>query len=164
MSQLGINGPFLLSQIVNFIILYVLLSRFVFAPLRKMLDERKQRIADSLAAAEIARKEADEERNRLNAQLEQERAEAQKRIAEASAQAERIRTDIIAEAQKEAEEIKTRAVLEAEAERERILAEAQKQIAELAIMATERIIRHGMDESLQQQLVDDFLSDTAKLN
>ncbi len=161
MSQLGINGPFLLQQIINFIILYVILNGFVFPPLQNMLDERKQRIADGLAAAELARKEADEERATLMAQIETERADAQKRIAKASAQAERVKVDILAEARLEAEEIKTRAVEDAEAEKQRILAEAQKQIAELAVLATERVVRHGIDDSLQHQLIDDFLSNTS---
>ena len=60
MAQLGINGPFLLAQIVNFILLYLLLNRFVFPPLRKMLDARKERIAEGLAAADVARQEAAE--------------------------------------------------------------------------------------------------------
>ena len=159
MQQLGVNGPFLLSQIVNFIILFLLLKRFLYPPLMNMLDERKQRIADSLAAAEVARKEAEEERARLMAQLEAERAEAQKRIAEASAQAEKVRADILAEAKREAEELKARAIQEAEAEKQRILAEAHKQIAELTVLATERVVRHGLDESMQHQLIEEFLSE-----
>ncbi|NOX62376.1 MAG: F0F1 ATP synthase subunit B [Chloroflexi bacterium] len=161
MNQLGVNGPFLLSQIINFIILLLLLKRFLYPPLMNMLDERKQRIADSLAAAEVARKEAEEERARLMAQIEAERAEAQKRIAEASAQAERVRADILAEAKREAEELKARAIQEAEAEKQRILAEAHKQIAELTVLATERVVRHGLDESLQHQLIEEFLSETS---
>lgn len=161
MDKLGINGPFLLAQIINFIILYVLLSRFVFPPLRRMLDERKQRIAEGLAAADVARQEAEEERQRLMRQIEAERAEAQKRIADASAQAERVKADILAEARREAEEIKTRAVAEAEAEKQRVLSEAQKQIAELALLATERVVQHGIDEQLQHQLIEDFLSETS---
>ncbi|RME83894.1 MAG: ATP synthase F0 subunit B [Caldilineae bacterium] len=161
MSQLGVNGPFLLAQIINFVILYLILNRFVFPPLRRMLDERKRRIAEGLAAADVARKEAEEERARLMAQIEAERADAQRRISEASAQAERIRADILAEAQREAEAIKTRAVEEAEAEKQRILAEAHKQIAELALLATERVVRQSLDESAQHKLIEEFLSETS---
>ncbi len=161
MDALGINGPFLLSQIVNFAILYFLLSRFVFPPVLKMLDERKQTIADGLSAAEIARQEAEDERSQLMSQLESERSEAQKRIAEASTQAEKVKTEILASAQKEAEEIKVKAMQEAEAEKQRILADAKKQIAELTMLATERVVRRGMDQSLQHQLIEDFLSETS---
>lgn len=161
MAQLGINGPFLLAQIVNFIILFLLLRRFLFPPLLKMLDQRKQRIAEGLAAADVARKEAETERARLMAQIDAERAEAQQRVAAASAQAERVKADILADARREAEAIKTKAVEEAEAEKQRILAEAQKQIAELTVMATERVVRHGLDEKVQRQLIADFLSETS---
>ena len=163
MSQLGINGPFLLAQIINFVILYLLLARFVFPPVRKMLDERRQRIAEGLAAADVAREEAEQERARLMAQIEAERADAQRRVSEASAQAERIKADILTDARREAEEIKARSLAEAEAEKQRVLSEAHKQIAELALLATERIVRHGIDESLQQKLIDDFLAQ-ARLN
>ena len=159
MAQLGINGPFLIAQIINFIILFLLLRRFVFPPLLKMLDSRKQRIAEGLAAADVARKEAEAERSRLMAQIDAERAEAQKRIAEASTQAERVKADILAEARREAEELKARSVAEAEAERQRILGEAQKQIAELTMLATERVVRRGLDESTQRKLIEDFLAE-----
>jgi F-type H+-transporting ATPase subunit b len=159
MAQLGINGPFLLAQIVNFIILFLLLRRFLFPPLVRMLDQRKQRIAEGLAAADIARKEAEAERARLMAQIETERKEAQARIAAASAEAERVKAEIVAQAQREAEAIKAKAIAEAEAERQRILAEAHKQIAELTVLATERVVRRGLDETLQRRLIEDFLSE-----
>ena len=161
MAQLGINGPFLLAQIVNFIVLFLLLRRFLYPPLVKMLDERKQSIANGLAAADVARKEAEEERAKLMAQITTERAEAQQRVASASAQAERVKADILADARREAEVIKARAVEEAGAEKQRILAEAQKQIAELTLLATERVVRRGLDEKTQRLLIEDFLSETS---
>jgi F-type H+-transporting ATPase subunit b len=158
MAALGLNGAFLLAQIVNFFILLFLLKKFVFPPIVNMLDERKKRIAEGLTAADAARREAEEERKQLMAQIEAERAEAQQRVAAASAQAERVKEDILAEARQEAEAIKTSAIEEAEAEKQRILAEAHKQIAELAMLATERIVRKGLDEKTQHEIIDDFLS------
>lgn len=158
MAALGLNLNYLLSYIVNFFLLYILLKKFVFPPLARMLDDRKKRIAEGLAAADVARREAEEERKKLMAQLEAERAEAQKRVAAASAQAEKVKESILAEARAEAEAIKTRAIEEAEAEKQRILAEAHKQIAELAMLATERIVREGLDPQLQHKIIEDFLS------
>jgi len=158
MAALGINGAFLLAQIVNFFILLFLLKKFVFPPIVNMLDDRKKRIAEGLTAADVARREAEEERKRLMAQLEAERAEAQQRVAAASAQAEKVKEDILAQARREAEAIKTSAIEEAEAEKQRILAEAHKQIAELAMLATERVVREGLDEQTQHKIIEDFLS------
>lgn len=158
MDKLGINGPYLLAYIINFLVLLFLLKKFLYAPITNMLDERKKRIAEGLAAADVARREAEEERQKLMAQLEKERAEAQQRIAAASSQAEKVKEDILAEARREAESIKTRAVEEAEAEKQRVLAEAHKQIAELAMLAAERVVREGLDEKTQHKIIDDFLS------
>jgi len=158
LDKLGINGPYLLAYIINFLVLLFLLKKFLYAPITNMLDERKKRIAEGLAAADVARREAEEERQKLMAQLEKERAEAQQRIAAASSQAEKVKEDILAEARREAESIKTRAVEEAEAEKQRVLAEAHKQIAELAMLAAERVVREGLDEKTQHKIIDDFLS------
>jgi len=149
MAQLGINGPFLLAQIINFVVLFLLLRRFLFPPLVKMLDQRRQRIAEGLAAADVARKEAEGERARLMAQIEAERAEAQQRVAAASAQAERVKADILAEARREAEAIKTKAVEEAEAEKQRILAEAAERIGrrEEAIAAYQAVLAANPDDA-----------------
>ncbi len=158
MASLGLNLNYLISYIVNFFLLYILLKKFVFPAVSQMLEDRKKRIAEGLAAADVARREAEEERKRLMAQLEAERAEAQKRVAAASAQAEKVREEILAQARREAEAIRTRAVEEAEAEKQRILAEAHKQIAELALLAAERVVREGLDEATQHKIIEDFLS------
>jgi len=158
MEALGLNGAYLLAQIVNFLLLLFLLKKFVFPPISRMLDERKKRIAEGLTAADAARREAEEERKKLMAQIEAERAEAQQRVAAASSQAEKVKEVILAEARREAEAIKTNAIEEAETEKQRILAEAHKQIAELAMLATERVVREGLDEKTQHQIIEDFLS------
>jgi len=158
MAALGLNLNYLLSYIVNFFLLYILLKKFVFPPVARMLDERKKRIAEGLTAADAARREAEEERKKLMAQIEAERSEAQQRVAAASSQAEKVKEVILADAHREAEAIKTNAVEEAEAEKQRILAEAHKQIAELAMLATERVVREGMDAKIQHQIIEDFLS------
>ncbi len=54
MDALGINGPFLIAQIVNFVLLLLLLRAFLYKPVLKMLESRKQRIAEGLQAAEVA--------------------------------------------------------------------------------------------------------------
>ena len=51
LGALGVNGPFLLAQIVNFLILFGALSLLLWKPMLKMLNERKQRIAQGLAEA-----------------------------------------------------------------------------------------------------------------
>jgi F-type H+-transporting ATPase subunit b len=57
-EALGLNLPQLIAQVVNFFVLLFILRLVAYKPILKMLDERKQKIAEGLNAAEIARAEA----------------------------------------------------------------------------------------------------------
>lgn len=163
LKSLGISGPFLLAQIVNFFILFILLRRLLFGPVVKMLEARKQRIADGLQAAEMARREADAERAQLQAQLDTERREALDRIAAASKRGETLAAEIEGNARQEAQKIIEDARSEAVRERERIIAEAQEQIASLAMLAAEKVLgRELTNRDAQHAFVNEFLASNGK--
>lgn len=158
-GQLGINGAFLLAQVFNFVVLLLILRAFLYKPVLRMLESRKQRIAEGLQAAEVARQEADAERAELEAQLDKERREAMERIAAASKRGETLAAEIEAGARQDAQRIMEEARGEAVRERERIIAEAQDQIAELALLAAEKVIgRELADREAQRAFVDEFLA------
>lgn len=163
LSSLGINGPFLLAQIFNFFVLFFLLRRFLFKPMVSMLESRKQRIADGLQAAEMARREADAERAQLQAQIDSERREAMERVAAASKRGETLAAEIEGSARQNAQKILEDARFEATRERERIIAEAQDQIAELAMLAAEKVLgRELSSRDVQRAFVNEFLAANGK--
>lgn len=163
LNSLGINGPFLLAQIVNFFVLFILLRMFLFKPLVNMLESRKQRIADGLMAAETAKREADAERATLQAQLDSERREALDRIAAASKRGETLAAEIESGARQDAQKILDDARHEATRERDRIIAEAQDQIAELAMLAAEKVLgRELSNRDAQRGFVNEFLAAQGK--
>ncbi len=163
LSSLGINGPFLLAQIFNFFVLFFLLRRFLFKPMVNMLESRKQRIADGLQAAEMARREADAERAQLQAQIDSERREAMERVAAASKRGETLAAEIEGSARQSAQKILEDARFEATRERERIIAEAQDQIAELAMLAAEKVLgRELSSRDVQRAFVNEFLAANGK--
>lgn len=161
-GQLGINGAFLLAQIVNFVVLLIILRAVLYKPMLRMLEGRKQRIAEGLQAAEVARQEAEAERARLEAQLDKERREAMDRIAAASKRGETLAAEIEANARQDAQRIIDEAREEAARERERIIAEAQGQIADLAMLAAEKVLgRELADREAQAAYVNEFLATSA---
>lgn len=163
LSSLGINGPFLLAQIFNFFVLFFLLRRFLFKPMVTMLESRKQRIADGLQAAEMARREAEAERAQLQAQIDSERREAMERVAAASKRGETLAAEIEGSARQNAQKILEDARFEATRERERIVAEAQDQIAELAMLAAEKVLgRELSSRDVQRAFVNQFLAADGK--
>lgn len=158
-GQLGINGPFLLAQIVNFIVLLIILRLVLYKPMLKMLEGRRQRIAEGLQAAEVARREAEAERAKLQEQLDRERREAMDRIAAASKRGETLAAEIEAGARQEAQRLIADARDEAAREKERIIAEAQDQIAALALLAAEKVLgRELANREAQAAFVNEFLA------
>jgi F-type H+-transporting ATPase subunit b len=163
LSSLGINGPFLIAQLFNFFILFLVLRRFLFKPMVNMLETRKQRIADGLQAAEMARREAEAERAQLQSQIDAERREAMERVAAASKRGETLAAEIESSARQDAQKILEDARYEATRERERIIAEAQDQIAELAVLAAEKVLgRELSSRESQRAFVNEFLAANGK--
>lgn len=163
LSSLGINGPFLIAQLFNFFVLFLVLRRFLFKPMVNMLETRKQRIADGLQAAEMARREAETERAQLQAQIDAERREAMERVAAASKRGETLAAEIESSARQDAQKILEDARNEAVRERERIIAEAQDQIAELAMLAAEKVLgRELSSRDAQRAFVHEFLAANGK--
>jgi F-type H+-transporting ATPase subunit b len=163
LSSLGINGPFLIAQLFNFFVLFFLLRRFLFKPMVNMLETRKQRIADGLQAAEMARREAEAERAQLQSQIDAERREAMERVAAASKRGETLATEIESSARQDAQKILEDARNEAARERDRIIAEAQDQIAELAMLAAEKVLgRELSSRDSQRAFVNEFLAANGK--
>lgn len=158
MEALGINLNFLISQIINFVIILFILARFVWNPMMNILDQRRQRIQDALAEADQVKQEAANERTRLQAQLAEERQRGAAQLAEAAKAGQSVREEIISAAERERETILTNARKEADALREQALTDARRQIADLAILAAQRVVGGSLDETRQRQLVNDFLT------
>ena len=158
LTSMGINGPFLVSQIVNFLILFVVLGVFLWKPLMQNLDKRRQMLEkekeDAEAVAE-ARANIGAERERA---LEEARGEAQKILAEARDHASALAEQAAREARQKESEVLAKARLAAEEERNRVLGEMRGQIAALAIAAAQKIIGATLDEQRQRRLIDEFFS------
>jgi len=158
LEQLGINPTFLLAQIVNFLVLWFLLQRFLFPPLLATLEKRRTRIRESLAEAERVKQETAATRADFERQLAEERRKGAEIAAEAARSAEQIREQIVAGARQEADKILAGARAQAAQEREQMLADLRRQVADLSILGAQRVIGGTLDETTQRQLIQEFLT------
>jgi F-type H+-transporting ATPase subunit b len=158
-ETLGLNLPGFLWHLVNFIILLAILYKFLFPPVLKMLDERQARIRESMERAEALQAESARAAETVREQLEEARREGQNIINTANQIAERLKQERQDQAQAEYEAILRRAQEDAARERERAFAELRTQVADLAVLAAERIIHRQLDPASQRQLVEEFLAD-----
>jgi len=158
LGSLGINGPFLLSQIVNFLILFAALYFLLWKRVLKMLEERKQRIAQGLADAEQARQDRERAEAEYQQRIERAEQEREQILARAVGEGEQAREGVLAEARAEAERIIAASRVEAERDRQEMLAELRGQVASLAIAVSNKLIGEALDEQRQSGLIDEFFS------
>jgi F-type H+-transporting ATPase subunit b len=143
----------LFVQLVVFAILVWFTMRFVWPPITKAIDERTQKIADGLSAAERARIELSNANRRVDEQLASARDDAARRLADA----ERLAQSMIEEAKGRAAEEGAKIVAAARAEAQQEMIKAREvlrgQVAELAVRGAEQILRREVNSSVHADLL-----------
>ena len=160
-ADLGINLPVLLGQLLSFTFLLILLRLFVYKPVLKMLDERRERIREGLSAAERGREAAIEANREAQAQIDAARREGQAIIAQAQQVAQRMQEEAIERGRREQEAIVERARAEIQLERDSAIAELRKEFADLTIAAAEKVIGQSLDRAAHQRLIEQALSESS---
>ncbi len=160
-ADLGINLPLLIGQIVNFTILLIVLRLVAYGPLMKMLDERRERIRESLSAAEEMRTKAAESDRQVHDQIEAARREGQALVAQAQEVASRIQAEARTQAQSDADALVARARGEIRLERDGAIADLRKEFADTAIAAAEKVINSSLDKTQHRRLIDEALADSS---
>jgi len=158
LEALGINLPFLLVQIVNLIIVYTVVVKWIVGPIGGMLEKRRENIAQGLEDARVAaeaRTNAEKEAAKIIADAQ---AEASKVVREANERAQGVAKEVKAEAEAEVAKARESALAEAEIERDRILGDLRGQVAALSISATQKLVGEALDEKRQHALLDEFFS------
>jgi F-type H+-transporting ATPase subunit b len=151
----------LIAQIIVFLALWWFTARFVWPPITKALDDRSQRIASGLAAADKAKADL----RSAELRVEQELAQARSGAADVKSAAERQAGLLIERAREEAADIvgaarkaaEHEAVLAAQKAREQI----RDQVAQLAVAGAERILRKEIDAARHAELLEHLKSELA---
>ncbi|MGI8926774.1 MAG: F0F1 ATP synthase subunit B [Tepidiformaceae bacterium] len=160
-DALGINLPQLIAQIVNFAVLLVVLRLTLYKPILRMLEERKQRIAEGLNAAEIARAEALQAQANIQGQLDTARREGQELVASAQTIATRIQAEAREQAGRDREAATQRARAEIQLERDRAIAELRGEFADITVRAAEKVIGESLDRQAHQRIIDETLAESS---
>lgn len=149
--------------LVNFAILVLVLGKFLYKPIMKTLDDRRAGIDQALQAAEDARKEVAGTEERLRAEISASRAEAEAILADARARGDVAREEIITAARAEATQLVQDAKAEIAEEKERAIAELRSQVADLALLATEKLLAGGITAEQQSRLIDRYIKEIGRL-
>ena len=134
LNAFGIDAKLIVVQILNFVVLAAALSYFLYKPLIKMLDEREAKIKQGVADAEAA------EADRKNV-LEAAHKEAADVHARATSHAKEHAASIVSDAEVRASDIVASAHTQSEHIKSNARAESEAEVAQLAILAAERVLR-----------------------
>ena len=154
LSAMGINGPFLISQIVNFLVMFGLLTVLMWKPARKRLDERQAMLQKQVEDAEEAASQLEQIGQEREKALAEAKKEAEKIVAQAYERVEAIKKD----ASQEAKVIIEKAKIDAKEEELNILKGVRDQVAVLAMAATQKLVGAALDDKRQRALIDEFFS------
>ncbi len=158
-ASLGINLPLLLAFVINFIILLLLLGKFLYKPVLKTLDERAQKVRESMEWAEATRRDYEQAKEEVQRQIEKGRQEAQAIIAQALQRGEGVKDEAKKEAAEQAKAIVEKARVELEMERDNMVADLRREFVSLLILASEKVIRQSLDKEKQSKLIEETLEE-----
>ena len=163
METLGVHLPSLLVYLVNFLIVLGLLFLFAYKPILRLMDQRADRIRESLEASERAREEAASSQAAVEEQLVEARREGQRIMDIARETAERFRAEEMERARGEAENFVSRAQADIQRERDAAIEEVRANFGELAITAAERVVRRSLDRQAHEDLITQVLEEGESL-
>jgi len=149
----------LFAQALAFASLIWIVAQFIWPPLLKAIEERQQKIADGLAAAERSQKDLAQAQEKVNDVLKEARGKATDIIEQAHTRANQI-----------VEEAKNAAVLEANRQKElaqaeiaasvtRAREELRKQVASLALAGAQRLLQREIDKKAHKELLDELAAE-----
>ena len=147
----------LLWTVVDVLILYVLLRKFLFKPIQNVLDQRQKMIEADIAAAQTSKTEAAAALTTAQDKLRNVDNEAAARREAYEKQAEVEKQQLLADAQKQADEIVAAGKAAVEIERQNKLREADAQATALARSMCEKLLKHNLTAQDDDQLLDDLL-------
>ncbi len=144
---------------LSMLVMFSLLSYFLFNPVRDMLEKRKQRVADDQETAKREKADAIAFKEEYDQKLKQVDKEAEAILSAARKKAMQNETKIIAEAKEEAARIIARANAEIELEKKRALDDMKQEMITIASMMAEKVVAASIDTNVQESLIDETLKE-----
>ena len=149
----------LLGQMITFAILIWFTVKFIWPPLMSAIEERQQKIAEGLAAADNAQKNLAQAQDKVNEELKAARSKANEIIDQAHQRANQIvdqaKNDAVAEAGRQ----KALAEAEIAAAANRAKEDLRKQVSALAVTGAEKLLRREIDANAHKALLDELAAE-----
>ncbi|GFO86780.1 MULTISPECIES: F0F1 ATP synthase subunit B [Anaerostipes] len=149
----------ILWPIINIIVFYLLLRKFLFGPVSEIMEKRKEMISKDLMDAKAAKDEAAEMKSEYEESLKAAKDEAGKIVSDARERAKNEYHEKVRRADEEIVQMKENAQKDIEAEKQKAMAGLQSEIAGIALMAAAKVVEKEAGSKENEKIVDDFLKE-----
>ncbi|OIP27202.1 MAG: ATP synthase F0 subunit B [Chloroflexi bacterium CG08_land_8_20_14_0_20_45_12] len=163
LGSLGINLPSFVAQLINFAILLVLLAFFGYKPIRRILDERSNRIKESMEKTEAIKEEYARAKEEAEKLIDKAREEGQSIISQAIKVEERLKMEAKEKAKQEAQAIINETHAALEREQGKIIADLRREFVDISILAAEKVIKETLDKERHRRLIEEALEEIGTL-
>lgn len=159
---LDLNPGLTLWTGLTFLALILVLAKFAFGPIVRMLDERERTIREAIEQAKRERAEAEKLVAETRESLQKAQREAAELAKRSQAEVEALRQELTARARKEADELVASARVQIQEEKVKAVGELRGQVADMAIEVARRLIPQAVDERTHRSLVEEYVKQLPK--
>jgi F-type H+-transporting ATPase subunit b len=152
------NGGLMFWTLITFVIVLVILGRFVFPKITAAVEAREKALEEAIEGAKRDREAAAQALAEQQRQIEAARNEAQKIIVEGRQIGDKLRAQMIEETHQQQQQMLERARTEIGREKEQAIAELRREAIELAIAGASKVIERNLDDQSNRKIVESFLS------
>lgn len=152
MESLGIDLKLIIAQLINFGILFFLLSKFAYKPIMNMLDERQKKIEQGLADAESSAKKLADVEAETAKLMDKTSKDADQIMNNAKAAAKVEAAELIKKATDQADRTTKNAEAEAKSAKDNVVSEARKELSSVIVMALDKIVGKELSEDQKKSL------------
>lgn len=157
LAKIGFDWRVALANLVNFLIVFWLLKRFVFAPMQSKLKERKEAIEKGIEDAQIAERDRVMAKEKYEETVKEARVEATAIVSDAREKEKAIVSEAQGKAEEEARRIKSETEVSIEKERSRMQEDIRKSTAEMIVSGVEKILKEEVDEKKNEEIINSVI-------
>lgn len=154
---IGFNPWTALFTLLNMVLTFLILKKFLFKPVNKMIDDRQKEIDELYASANAARKDAETMRDDYTRKLSEAKETSAQIVAEATQEANRRSDEIIRQARQDADAMRQKAGTDIALEKKKALNEVKGDISKIALDIAGKVVERELDSADQECLVEGFL-------
>lgn len=159
---ISVNIWNILLSLANLLIIYLILKKFLFKPVQKVMNARREQVDKIYSEADESRNTANQMKQEYEQRLASARQEADTMIKTAAQTAQRRGDQILSEAKSQASRVKQKAEEEIAQQKKQMLQDVRSEISELAVDIASKVVAREINQKDYDGFVDDFIQNVGE--